>query len=72
MQSFNVELNKFQMASMDFLLGNRLKYDIKCTDYSVIYRLSTEQLAKILNGNSYDSEYFSMIKDKDKFLLNEY
>jgi len=54
------------------LFKNKLKYDIKCIDYSVVYKLSTDQLIKILNNHSYDSEYFFMIKDKDKFLLNEF
>lgn len=72
MQHFDVSSNQYQIATLDFLFKNKVKYDIKCTDYSVVYKLSTDQLIKILNNQSYDSEYFFMIKDKDKFLLNEF
>ncbi len=72
MQHFDVPSNKYRIATLDFLFKNKLEFDIKCTDYSVVYRLSTEQLIKILNNHSYDAEYFFMIKDKDKFLPNEF
>lgn len=72
MQKFVVPSNKYQIATLDFLFKNQLKHDIKCTDYSVVYKVSMEQLIRILKHHSYDSEYFFMIKDKDKFLPNEY
>ena len=72
MQHFKVQTNDYQIASLDFLFENKLNFDIKCTDYCVFYKISTEELIRVLKCNSYDSEYFFMIKDKDKFILNEF
>ena len=72
MQHFKVESKDYQVASLDFLFENKLSFDIKSTDYCIFYKISTDDFIKILKNCSYDLEYYFMVKDKDKFILNEF
>lgn len=49
-----------------------MNYDIKCIDYIIFYKISLESFLSILHNHPYDYEYYFMIKEKDKFLLNEF
>jgi hypothetical protein len=60
------------IASLDFLLDRPLSYDIKCIDYTIFYKVSLKSFLSILENYPYDYEYYFMIKEKDKFLLNEF
>lgn len=42
MQYFGVSNDEYKIASLEFMFGKKLKYDIKCTDYALIYKISTE------------------------------
>jgi hypothetical protein len=38
----------------------------------MLYSINMENLVKVLKKSQYDYEYFSMVKDKDKYLINEF
>jgi hypothetical protein len=41
---FIVPSDKYKIASLDFLRDGRLGYDIKCIDYTIIYKMEVNQL----------------------------
>ena len=49
-----------------------MNYDIKCIDYMIFYKITLKSFLSILQNNTYDYEYYFMIKEKDKYLLNEF
>jgi len=49
-----------------------LPYDIKCLDYSLFYTISFDKFLSIMKQSEYDYEYYFMVKDKDKYLINEF
>lgn len=71
-QKYNVKSDEFRIASLDFLLARPLNYDIKCVDYTIFYKVGLKPFLTILKNYPYDYEYYFMIKEKDKFLLNEF
>lgn len=71
-QKLKLEEKNYQLLSLYFILNKSLKYDIKATEYSVIYRISKEALEKILKTNPYNYQYFLMLREKDKFNRSEF
>lgn len=71
-QEYFIKSNEFRIASLDFLLDRPMNYDIKCIDYMIFYKVTLKSFLSILQNNTYDYEYYFMIKEKDKFLLNEF
>ena len=71
-QTYTVKADEFRIASLDFLLDQPLNYDIKCIDYTIFYKVGLKAFLSILENYPYDYEYYFMIKEKDKFLLNEF
>lgn len=66
MQSIPLSKDDFKLLSFKFLFHKEMNYDIKCEDYCVIYKLSSEDLRNIIEGNPYNYQYYCMMKDKDK------
>lgn len=58
--------------SLDFLFNSFFPFNVKCLDYTVMYKMNQKALIQVLKDNPYDYEYFCMMKDKDKLLLNEF
>jgi hypothetical protein len=44
MQTIPIEKKKYKLLSFNFLFHKEMKYDIKCDDYCVIYKLTSEDL----------------------------
>ena len=68
-QSIKLDKNQYKLLSFDFLFNKEMKYDIKCLDYCVIYKMSKEELCKIIQNNPYNYQYYCATRDKDKYNL---
>lgn len=71
-QTHKTSKSEFKMLSLDFLFNSYFPFNVKCIDYTTVYKITTKALTEVLKGNPYDYEYFCMTKDKDKLLVNEF
>ena len=67
MQSIKIDQNNYKLLSLNFIYNKILNYDIKCEDYSVIYQMNRDGFRELIESNSYNYQYYCMLKDQDKY-----
>jgi len=60
------------ILGLEFLTRKRPIYEIKSLEYSVIYRLSYDDLTNILRESQMDYLLFCLLRDKNRSIPDEF